>query len=184
MVSYHPWNFDRLYQHPSYRNSNNTGSKAMSQYRYIKLRNGEDIIAMTQIKEDTGTVEMTLPCNVGLTPSMTGKGSVIKLSPLVPFTRDNKVIIAASEVVYTTSIDDKFIQFYDKACKDWIHLRDDIGLDVMSPKQELDKGTDAFQRFAEMMKDQRMIPEEELALEEELDLLEFEKQMGKKKIVH
>ena len=53
----------------------------MSQYRYIKLRNGEDIIAMTQIKEDTGTVEMTLPCNVGLSPSMTGKGSVIKLSP-------------------------------------------------------------------------------------------------------
>tara|TARA_B100000161_G_scaffold247897_1_gene204414 strand:+ start:447 stop:917 length:471 start_codon:yes stop_codon:yes gene_type:complete len=156
----------------------------MSQYRYIKLRNGEDIIAMTRIKEDTGTVEMTLPCNVGLTPSITGKGSVIKLSPLVPFTRDNKVVIAASEVVYTTSIDDKFIQFYDKACKDWIHLRDDIGLDVMSPKQELDKGTDAFQRFAEMVKDQRMIPEEELALEEELDLLEFEKQMGKKKILH
>ena len=51
----------------------------------------------------------------------------------------------------------------------------------MSPKQELDKGTDAFQRF-EMMKDQRMIPEEELALEEELDLLEFEKQMGKKRL--
>ena len=184
MVSYHPWNFDRLYQHPSYCNSNNTGSKAMSQYRYIKLRNGEDIIAMTQIKEDTGTVEMTLPCNVGLTPSMTGKGSVIKLSPLVPFTRDNKVIIAASEVVYTTSIDDKFIQFYDKACKDWIHLRDDIGLDVMSPKQELDKGTDAFQRFADMMKDQRMIPEEELALEEELELMEHERQMGKKKVIH
>ena len=38
--------------------------------------------------------------------------------------------------------------------------------------------------FAEMMKDQRMIPEEEIALEEELDLLEFEKQMGKKKILH
>ena len=52
----------------------------------------------------------------------------------------------------------------------------------MSPKQELDKGTDAFQRFAGMMKDQRMIPEEELALEEELDLLEFEKQMGKKRL--
>ena len=109
---------------------------------------------------------------------------LLSLAPNTSFTRDNKVIIAASEVVYTTSIDDKFIQFYDKACKDWIQLRDDIGLDVMSPKQELDKGTDAFQRFAEMMKDQRMIPEEELALEEELDLLEFEKQMGKKKIVH
>ena len=155
----------------------------MSQYRYIKLRNGEDIIAMTQIKEDTGTVELTLPCNVGLTPSMTGKGSVIKLSPLVPFTRDNKVVIAASEVVYTTSIDDKFIQFYDKACKDWIHLRDDIGLDVMSPKQELDKGSDALARMTEIMRE-RMIPEEELALEEELDLLEYEKQMDKKKILH
>ena len=155
----------------------------MSQYRYIKLRNGEDIIAMTQIKEDTGTVEMTLPCNVGLTPSMTGKGSVIKLSPLVPFTRDNKVIIAASEVVYTTSIDDKFIQFYDKACKDWIQLRDDIGLDVMSPKQELDKGADAFQRFAEMMKDQRMIPEEELALEEEMELMD-EIIEEPKKVIH
>ena len=155
----------------------------MNQYRYIKLRNGEDIIAMTRIKEDTGTVEMTLPCNVGLTPSMTGKGSVIKLSPLVPFTRDNKVIIAASEVVYTTTIDDKFIQFYDKACKDWIHLRDDIGLDVMSPKQELDKGSDALARMTEIMRE-RMIPEEELALEEELDLLEYEKQMEKKKILH
>ena len=54
----------------------------------------------------------------------------------------------------------------------------------MSPKQELDKGTDAFQRFAEMIKDQRMIPEEELAMEDELDLLEFEKQMDKKKILH
>ena len=57
----------------------------MSQYRYIKLRNGEDIVAITQVKEDTGTVEMTLPCNIGLTPSMLGKGTVIKLSPLVPF---------------------------------------------------------------------------------------------------
>ena len=70
----------------------------MSQYRYIKLRNGEDIIAMTRVKEDTGTVEMTLPCNVGLTPAVTGKGTVIKLSPLVPFTKDNKIVIAASEV--------------------------------------------------------------------------------------
>ena len=51
----------------------------MNQYRYIKLRNGEDIIAITHVKEDTGTVEMTLPCNVGLSPSITGKGSVIKL---------------------------------------------------------------------------------------------------------
>ncbi len=154
----------------------------MSQYRYIKLRNGEDIIAMTQVKEDTGTVEMTLPCNVGLTPSVTGKGSVIKLSPLVPFTRDNKVIIAASEVVYTTSIDDKFIQFYDKACKDWIHLRDDIGLDVMSPKQELDRGKDALAHLTNMMKHERLSPEEELALEEEE--LMYELEQVDKKVVH
>tara|TARA_B100000945_G_C20262582_1_gene540025 strand:+ start:431 stop:898 length:468 start_codon:yes stop_codon:yes gene_type:complete len=155
----------------------------MNQYRYIKLRNGEDIIAITSVKEDTGTVEMTLPCNVGLAPSMTGKGSVIKLSPLVPFTRDNKIIIAANEVVYTTTIDEKFIKFYDKACKDWIHLRDDIGLDVMSPKQELDKGSEALARITDMMRD-RMIPEEELALEEELELMEHERQMEKKKILH
>jgi len=156
----------------------------MNQYRYIKLRNGEDIIAITSVKEDTGTVEMTLPCNVGLSPSITGKGSVIKLSPLVPFTRDNKIVIAASEVVYTTSIDDKFIAFYDKACKDWVHLRDDVGLEVMSPKQELDKGSDAFQRMAEMMREQRMIPEEELALEEEMDLLEEIGIVETKKVVH
>jgi len=155
----------------------------MSQYRYIKLRNGEDIIAMTQVKEDTGTVEMTLPCNVGLTPSMTGKGSVIKLSPLVPFTRDNKIIIAASEVVYTTTIDDKFIQFYDKACKDWIQLRDEVGLDIMSPKQELDKGSDALSRMTEIMKE-RLLPEEELSFDEEMELLEHEHQMEKKKILH
>ena len=151
----------------------------MSQYRYIKLRNGEDIIAITQIKEDTGTVEMTLPCNVGLTPSVTGKGSVIKLSPLVPFTKDNKIVIAASEIVYTTSIGEEFIAFYDKAIKDWVHLRDEVGLDIMSPKQELDKGADALARMTEIMKD-RLLPEDELSFEEELDLMEYED----KKILH
>ena len=153
----------------------------MNQYRYIKLRNGEDIIAMTQVKEDSGTVEMTLPCNVGLTPSMTGRGSVIKLSPLVPFTRDNKIVIAASEVVYTTTVDDKFIAFYDKACKDWIQLRDEVGLDVMSPKQELDRGSDALAHLTNLMKE-RILPEEELALEEELELMEYEE--SQKKILH
>ena len=75
----------------------------------------EDIIAMTRIKEDTGTVEMILLAMLVLSPSITGKGSVIKLSPLVPFTRDNKVVtLELLRYVYTTSIDDKFIQFYDK----------------------------------------------------------------------
>ena len=183
MVSYYSSNRNFYVQCVINCNLIITGNKTMNQYRYIKLRNGEDIIAITHVKEDTGTVEMTLPCNVGLSPSITGKGSVIKLSPLVPFTRDNKVVIAASEVVYTTSIDDKFIQFYDKACKDWIHLRDDIGLDVMSPKQELDKGSDALARLTEVMRD-RMIPEEELALEEEMELLESELELEKKKLLH
>jgi hypothetical protein len=154
----------------------------MNQYRYIKLRNGEDIIAITSVKEETGTVEMTLPCNVGLNPSVTGKGTVIKLSPLVPFTRDDKIIIAASEVVYTTSIDDKFIAFYDKACKDWIQLRDEVGLDVMSPKQELDRGQDALAHLTNMMKQERLLPEEELSLEEEMELMEYEE--SQKKILH
>ena len=107
---------------------------------------------MTVVNDTNGTVEMTLPCNIALTPSMVGKGTVIKLSPLVPFTKDNRVVIAANEVVYTTTIDDKFIQFYDKACKDWIHLRDEIGLNVMSPKQELTTGQDLLERFASEMK--------------------------------
>ena len=134
----------------------------MSQYRYLKLRNGEDIVAMTVVNDTNGTVEMTLPCNIALTPSMVGKGTVIKLSPLVPFTKDNRVVIAANEVVYTTTIDDKFIQFYDKACKDWIHLRDEIGLNVMSPKQELTTGQDLLERFASEMKDKMLSPEEEI----------------------
>ena len=142
----------------------------MSQYRYLKLRNGEDIVAMTVVNDSNGTVEMTLPCNIALQPSMVGKGTVIKLSPLVPFTKDNRVVIAANEVVYTTTIDDKFIQFYDKACKDWIHLRDEIGLNVMSPKQELQTGQDMLERFATEMKDRMLSPEEELYLEEEMDL--------------
>ena len=142
----------------------------MSQYRYLKLRNGEDIVAMTVVNDTNGTVEMTLPCNIALTPSMIGKGTVIKLSPLVPFTKDNRVVIAANEVVYTTTIDDKFIQFYDKACKDWIHLRDEIGLNVMSPKQELTTGQDLLERFASEMKDKMLSPEEEIFLEEEMDL--------------
>ena len=73
MVSYYPWDLIAT-TNILLLALNNTDNKTMSQYRYIKLRNGEDIIAITQIKEDTGTVEMTLPCNVGLTPSVTGKG--------------------------------------------------------------------------------------------------------------
>ena len=142
----------------------------MSQYRYLKLRNGEDIVAMTVVNDTNGTVEMTLPCNIALTPSMIGKGTVIKLSPLVPFTKDNRVVIAANEVVYTTTIDDKFIQFYDKACKDWIHLRDEIGLNVMSPKQELATGQDLLEKFASEMKNKMLSPEEVIFLEEEMDL--------------
>ena len=161
---------------------NTTCNQTMSQYRYLKLKNGEDIIAITSIQEETGTVEMTLPCNVGLNPSITGKGTVIKLSPLVPFTRDNKIVISAAEVVYTTSIDDKFIAFYDKACKDWIHLRDEIGLNVMSPKQELTTGQDLLERFASEMKDKMLSPEEEIFLEEEMDLDMITKE--DKKILH
>ena len=142
----------------------------MSQYRYLKLRNGEDIVAMTVVNDTNGTVEMTLPCNIALTPSMIGKGTVIKLSTLVPFTKDNRVVIEANEVVYTTTIDDKFIQFYDKACKDWIHLRDEIGLNVMSPKQELTTGQDLLEKFASEMKNKMLSPEEEIFLEEEMDL--------------
>ena len=151
----------------------------MNQYRYIKLRNGEDIVSMITVQQENGTVEMTLPCNIGLSPSVTGKGSVIKLSPLVPFTKDNKIVIAASEIVYTTTIGDEFIAFYDKAIKDWVHLRDEVGLDVMSPKQELDKGADALARMTEIMKD-RLLPEDELSFEEELDLMDYED----KKILH
>ena len=154
----------------------------MSQYRYLKLRNGEDIVAMTVVNDTNGTVEMTLPCNIALTPSMVGKGTVIKLSPLVPFTKDNRVVIAANEVVYTTTIDDKFIQFYDKACKDWIHLRDEIGLNVMSPKQELHSGQDILERFASEMKDRMLSPEEEIFLEEEMDLDMITKE--DKKVLH
>ena len=155
----------------------------MSQYRYLKLRNGEDIVAMTVVNDSNGTVEMTLPCNIALQPSMVGKGTVIKLSPLVPFTKDNRVVIAANEVVYTPTIDDKFIQFYDKACKDWIHLRDEIGLNVMSPKQELQTGQDMLERFANEMKDRMLSPEEELYLEEEMDLDVITKKEDKK-ILH
>ena len=155
----------------------------MSQYRYLKLRNGEDIVAMTVVNDSNGTVEMTLPCNIALQPSMVGKGTVIKLSPLVPFTKDNRVVIAANEVVYTTTIDDKFIQFYDKACKDWIHLRDELGLNVMSPKQELQTGQDMLERFANEMKDRMLLPEEELYLEEEMDLDVITKK-DDKKILH
>jgi len=152
----------------------------MIQYKYIKLRSGEDIIAMIDFDKKSTIVEMTLPCNVGLAPSILGKGSVIKLSPLVPFTRDNKVIIAASEIVYTTSIDDKFIQFYDKACKDWVHLRDEVGLDIMSPKQELDNGSETFERMTDMIKEQRMLPDDDYSIEEELALMEEQD----KKILH
>lgn len=49
----------------------------------------------------------------------------------------------------------------------------------MSPKQELDKGADALARMTEIMKD-RLLPEDELSFEEELDLMDYED----KKVLH
>ena len=106
----------------------------------------------------------------------------VRIGVNLPFTRDNKIVISAAEVVYTTSIDDKFIAFYDKACKDWIQLRDEVGLDVMSPKQELDRGKDALAHLTNIMKHERLSPEEELALEEEE--LMYELEQVDKKVVH
>ena len=115
---------------------------------------------------------------------MVGKGTVIKLSPLFHLLKIIELLLQIpNEVVYTTTIDDKFIQFYDKACKDWIHLRDEIGLNVMSPKQELQTGQDMLERFATEMKDRMLSPEEELYLEEEMDLDVITKKEDKK-ILH
>ena len=136
---------------------------------------------MTSLKED-GVIEMTLPFNVVLNPSITGKGTVIKLSPLVPFTRQDRINVLANEVVYTTTIDEKFVAFYDKAVNDWVKLRDEVGLDIMSPKQELDRGADALAHLTNMMKQERLLPEDEMSIEEELELYEYEE--SQKKILH
>ena len=52
----------------------------------------------------------------------------------------------------------------------------------MSPKQELDRGADALAHLTNMMKQERLLPEDEMSIEEELELYEYEE--SQKKILH
>ena len=53
-----------------------------------------------------------------------------------------------SDISYFSSITKQFIDFYKKGVDDWVQIRDHVGLQVRTPKEELEEGK-AFKNLME-----------------------------------
>jgi len=108
-------------------------------YKYLRLRTGEHVISIIEGVAE-GQVNLVMPMIADLIPSMLGHGTVMKLSPLVPYTQDSKITINAADITYSAEITEQFQKFYDKGVTDWIKMRDELGVEIRTPKQEIEHG--------------------------------------------
>jgi len=110
-------------------------------YKYLRLRTGEHIISIIE-NVVQGQVNLVMPMIADLIPSMLGHGTVMKLSPLVPYTNESKITINAADITYSAEITEQFQKFYDKGVTDWIKMRDELGVEIRTPKQEIEHGAE------------------------------------------
>jgi len=105
-------------------------------YKYIRLSTGENVICIIE-KVAQGQVNLVMPMIADLVPSLLGTGTVMKLSPLIPYTKESRITVNTSDIVYSSEITDQFVDFYDKGVNDWLKIRDELGIEIRSPKDEL-----------------------------------------------
>ena len=92
-----------------------------TKYEFVKFKDGKEVFAM--VRESNGDLELHFPMNITLQPALTG-GVLVNLGPYIPFTTEDSIRIEKASVLFRTSINDKFIDFYDEACTAWLNIRD------------------------------------------------------------
>ena len=103
-----------------------------TKYEFVKFKDGKEVFAM--VRESNGDLELHFPMNITLQPALTG-GVLVNLGPYIPFTTEDSIRIEKASVLFRTSINDKFIDFYDEACTAWLNIRDNDKIDIKSSKQ-------------------------------------------------
>ena len=103
-----------------------------TKYEFVKFKDGKEVFAM--VRESNGDLELHFPMNITLQPALTG-GVLVNLGPYIPFTTEDSIRIEKASVLFRTSINDKFIDFYDEACTAWLNIRDNDKIDIKSSRQ-------------------------------------------------
>lgn len=109
-------------------------------YKYLRLNTGEHVISVVEPIKANQEVKLIMPMIADIVPSMLGQGTIMKLSPLIPYTNEDHIIMRLSDISYFSSITNQFIDFYKKGVDDWVQIRDKVGLQVRTPKEELEEG--------------------------------------------
>ena len=117
-------------------------------YKYLRLNTGEHIISVVEPIKANQEVKLIMPMIADIVPSMLGQGTIMKLSPLIPYTSEDHIIMRLADICYFSSITQQFVDFYKKGVDDWVQIRDHVGLQVRTPKEELAEGK-AFRRLME-----------------------------------
>ena len=141
-----------------------------TKYEFVKFKDGKEVFAM--VRESNGDLELHFPMNITLQPALTG-GVLVNLRPYIPFTTEDSIRIEKASVLFRTSINDKFIDFYDEACTAWLNIRDNDKIDIKSSRQVYEESQ---QMMEQIMK--RRFEQGDVSFRDELDevLDEFEEQ--------
>ena len=144
-----------------------------TKYEFVKFKDGKEVFAM--VRESNGDLELHFPMNITLQPALTG-GVLVNLGPYIPFTTEDSIRIEKASVLFRTSINDKFIDFYDEACTAWLNIRDNDKIDIKSSRQVYEESQ---QMMEQIMK--RRFEQGDVSFRDELDevLDEFEEQKYK-----
>jgi|TARA_B110001454_G_scaffold20688_1_gene19600 hypothetical protein len=109
-----------------------------TKYEFVKFKDGKEVFAMVREVFTNGQLELHFPMNINLAPAMTG-GVLVHLGPYIPFTKEDSITVDSNSVLFRTSINKKFIAFYDEACSTWLDIRDNDRIDIKSSKQVWDE---------------------------------------------
>jgi len=115
-----------------------------TQYQFVKFKDGKEVFAM--VRETNGDLELHFPMNIQLAPAMTG-GVLVHLGPYIPFTTEDSIVIDKASVLFRTSINKKFIDFYDEACTAWLNIRDNDKIDIKSSRQVWEESQQLMDQF-------------------------------------
>jgi hypothetical protein len=141
-----------------------------TKYEFVKFKDGKEVFAM--VREANGDLELHFPMNINLAPAMTG-GVLVNLGPYIPFTTEDSIRVEKTAVLFRTSINKKFIDFYDEACTAWLNIRDNDKIDIKSSRQVFEESKHLMDEFMRRKFDQR-----DMNFRDELDevLEEYEEQ--------
>ena len=123
-----------------------------TKYEFVKFKDGKEVFAM--VRESNGDLELHFPMNINLAPAMTG-GVLVNLGPYIPFTTEDSITVDKTAVLFRTSINKKFIDFYDEACTAWLNIRDNDKIDIKSSRQVFEESKHLMDEFMRRKFDQR-----------------------------